>query len=1461
MIPVRLIACIAPLVCLAPSSVLVAAPEPVPIGVARIDITPSYPVRLSGYGSRREEHESVHQRIWAKALAIGADQDGPAVLLTVDNCGISADMRADVLRRLRQRTKLTDERFAICSSHTHCAPMINGVLPNLFSTDIPPEHQRNIDRYTRDLTDMLEKVALEALAGRQPAQLAWAVGKTDFARNRRGVQTTPTGVGPVDHDVPVLRVSAPDGKLRAVLLNYACHCTTLSFNSIHGDWAGCAMEYLEQDFPGVIALTAIGCGADQNPDPRRTVELVEQHGRKLADEVKRLLQGELTPVSGKLECRTKSIELPFDTPRPRAEWEERAASKGANIAYRAQKNLERLDRGEALPTKLPYLVQSWAFGDDLAMVFLPGEVVVDYSLRLKREFDRARLWVNGYANDVPCYIPSERVLKEGGYEGETAMVYYDRPNKFAPGVENLIVNAVHEITPRSFLAANKRASITPALTPAEGLAAVHTRPGFTVELVAAEPLVIDPVAIDFGLDGGLWVVEMHDYPTGLDGNWQPGGRIRRLTDTDGDGRYDAASLFLEGIPFPTGVMAWRKGVLVCAAPDILYAEDTDNDGRADKLEKLFTGFITDNYQARVNSLALGLDNWVYGANGLRGGVITPAGQASSLSSNQSRKVSGSSGTPDLQAVDISGRDFRLQPDTLAFEPVSGLTQQGRVRDDWGNWFGCNNSHLIWHFPLPDHYLRRNPHVTTPTARADITTGETAHRVFPVSETLERFNRPDHVNRVTSGCGLGIYRDDLLGKDVAGDAFVCEPVHNLVTRLKLDPRGPTFTSRRAPGEEQSEFFASADNWSRPVQAITGPDGALWIVDMYRFVIEHPRWIPAERLAELDVRAGAGRGRIYRVFPRGAKLRPVRDLTKLSPTDLAGALDTPNGTVRDMVHRELLHRHDSSWKGSWSSGAAMEHDAATDALQTLLTSAANPAVRLQALCALDGINALSRSVLVMALDDKNPDVRSHAIRLCEPKPARVPPGAKPAWKEKADTLAAQPTRGDWRLEFLLKTTEDADICVRYQFAFTLGEWEDARAGEALAKLAVRDMGDEWMRAALLSSTARHATAMLKAVLATPDNAPGRGEMVGQLIATVTGNGGEAALGELLVDLAPAAGRAAEPWQWTALASLQDALDRRRVRIESFTAAADARVQESAGRIEKLYASAHDIAQDGNAAIDVREAAIRLHGRGFNRADTDVTRLVGLLPRLADRRLETATLEMLRRTRDEMLPRLLLADWTQFAPSLRLLLVELLVTRDDWTKELLLGVERGAMSPGEIPIGRKDLLTRHRNDEIKALAMRILGPQANADRAKILAQYQAALTLRGDRERGKASFAKNCAQCHALDGQGFVVGPDLAAFRSKPAADWLVAILDPNAVIEPRFVNYNVEMKDGRSLSGLVTEESATGFTLVQAGGLTQTLRRADVAEMRASTLSLMPEGLEQAMSPQETADLLVYLRGAP
>jgi neutral/alkaline ceramidase-like enzyme len=415
------------------------------VGVAKIDITPNYPIRLTGYASRQKESEGVAQKLYAGALAIGSDSEKPALLITVENCGIPAAIRDQVAARLRKKKHIDPNRFALCSTHTHTGPWVEGFAPNIFGGAIPKDQAQRVKRYTGELTDALVNVALRALENRSPARLTRGLGKADFAANRR------TKGGPVDHDLPALFVTGGDGKLRAILLSYACHCTTLGgeFNQICGDWAGYAVEDLEREHPGSVAMVALGCAGDANPNPRSTLELARQHGQETASAVEAILKGQVSPVEGELVCRSRQIELPFEDLPTRADWQ-LLAQQTNFVGSHARLNLARLKRGEQLPISLPYMIQTWIFGDNLALVFLPGEVVVDYSLRLKQEFDATRLWINAYANDVPCYIPSERILQEGGYEGGGAMVYYDKPTRLATGIENAIVQTVHELLPAQF---------------------------------------------------------------------------------------------------------------------------------------------------------------------------------------------------------------------------------------------------------------------------------------------------------------------------------------------------------------------------------------------------------------------------------------------------------------------------------------------------------------------------------------------------------------------------------------------------------------------------------------------------------------------------------------------------------------------------------------------------------------------------------------------------------------------------------------------------------------------------------------------------------------------------------------------------------------------------------------------------------------------------------------------------
>lgn len=1355
------------------------------VGVAQVDITPEHPIRLNGFGSRRDESSGVYHRIWAKAIAVEDESHEPALLITLDVLGIPDDLRVEIARRLHNKSGLKPERLSITATHTHTGPMLKGANTTIFGMPIPPEHLAHIDRYTAVFLDKVEKVGLTALDKREPARLSYGIGSVGFATNRR------TKGGPVDHDLPVLFVHDLQGKVRAVYTSYATHCVTLSHNKIGGDWAGFAQDAIQDAFPGAMALVSIGCGADSNPSSDVTGDRVEAatvQGRTISAEVRRLAQQFRTPIHGRVIVKWKQLELPLAPLPSREQWEEKAKQSGA-IGYHARVQLAKLARNEKLASQIDYPVQTWAIGDSLAMVFLSGEVVVDYSLRLKRELDGHRLWINAYSNGAPCYIPSERVLKEGGYEGGDAMIYYDQPTVFQPGLEAPIIAAVHEQIGKAFAAKYSpvRTGSSKALSPQQSLAAIRCKSGLTVELMAAEPMVVDPVAIDFGPDGKLWVAEMVDYPQGKAGRFEPGGRIRTLEAADGTTRFDKATVFLDDIPFPTGVTVWRKGVLVCAAPDILYAEDTDGDGKADVVKKLYSGFGTENFQARVNSLQYGLDGWVYGSCGLFGGTI--------------RSFNG-------QSYALGNRDFRIRPDTGELEPVTGCSQQGRVRNDWGDWFGCDNSNLIRHYALTDHYLKRNPLVAAPNGSVSVPHGPHPNRLYPASADRQLFKLSGPLNTVTAACGLGFYRDDLLGPDFTGNSFTCEPVHLVVHRRKLSPQQSTFIGLRADDEQQSEFLSSTDKWFRPVQAVTGPDGALWIVDMYRFVIEHPRWIPPEELAKLDVRAGQGMGRIYRVVPSGAPPRRWERLDRFGGDGLVAALDSPNAWQRDMAAQLLTWRADGS---------------AVTKLERLTSAGSRPEARLLALTTLDALGRLQARHVLAALADSHPGVRCHAVRLSEQFPTDS------AVRERVLTLVG-----------------DRDAQVRLQVAYSLGAWDSPAIAPALADLALAGADDPFLQSAVLSSMSKDNVApVLEAMLG---RAAGRAlppGFMGQLVRMSVALNDESIRQALMQAATSPHTNGYADWQYTAVAAI---LGRAGTPLPA----------EMLDKASLVIAAARRLLLDPEATDDSRTAALPLLGNGGKLAGDDLDALRRLLGPTSSPTLRAAAVARIGKLNDDSTTALLLETWRNQTPKARVQILDVMLSRATATQKLMDAIDNKLVAPSEIDAAQRQRFLTHKDDGVRSRAGRVFSGAANPDRARVIEAY-AGLSASTDRDRGKAVFSRVCSACHKLDGTGAEVGPDLAGLANRNAAYFLQEVLDPNRNVDSRYVEYRATTNSGRVVSGVLKSETATSIVLAGQHGQDETLLRSDIEELQSSAKSLMPEGLEKDLPKQDMADLLAYLAG--
>jgi putative heme-binding domain-containing protein len=718
-----------------------------------------------------------------------------------------------------------------------------------------------------------------------------------------------------------------------------------------------------------------------------------------------------------------------------------------------------------------------------------------------------------------------------------------------------------------------------------------------------------------------------------------------------------------------------------------------------------------------------------------------------------------------------------------------------------------------HYPFAEHYLARNPYLAPPANDVYVPDYPESNLLYPLRNDVQMFKLSGPPRRVTAACGLGIYRDDLLGDRFYGNAFVCEPVNLLVHRLVLEPRGVTFSGRRAPEEAAAEFLAGTDTWFRPVQARTGPDGALWVVDMYRLVIEHPQWIPPEDLAKLDVRAGHTSGRIYRVFPKNHGPRPMVRLDRLDTAGLVAALDSSNGPQRDLAQQMLL------WKRDISAGPLLEK---------LAIAHNRPQTRIQALCTLEGLELVRVPVLVRALEDEHAGVRRQAVRLAEKWAARSPEVATA----------------------LLRRIDDPDPQVCLQLACSLGEWDDLRAGRALAVLARKHREDSSLLAGVASSLNKTNLGAVVTEVLAGDRTAGGPPLAGTLLGLALAYEDTASLARLLEVVAPPGDRASTAWQLAAVAEMLESVDRR-----GAAAALDrSRIQG----LDAVLTRARALVTAPGTDEAVRLAALSLLGRQRQHRQKDIETLGEQLVPQNSFALQGAALAALGRINDERVPQLLAARLSGLSPSLRSQAIDVLLSRHAWLREWLTHLGGDPRAAAEVDARHRQLLLEHRDASIRALAARAWSEATSADRKKVVQDHRAVLGMAGSPSRGKRVFGERCAACHRLEGVGYEVGPDLTSVATKSAEALLIAILDPNQAVDERYVQYMASTKDGRVFSGILAAETGTSLTLKDQQGKMAVILRSELEELHGTGKSLMPEGLEKDVGKQDLADVIAYLR---
>lgn len=973
-----------------------------------------------------------------------------------------------------------------------------------------------------------------------------------------------------------------------------------------------------------------------------------------------------------------------------------------------------------------------------------------------------------------------------------------------------------------------------AVEPEAAIATMRVRPGYRLELAAAEPLLASPVAVSWDERGRLYVAEMRGYSELRDEGLS---RIRLLTDVDYDGRYDYASIFVDGLLWPTAVTCWQGGVFVTDAPDLWYFKDTDGDGHADVRDKVLTGFGVSNVQGLVNSLQWTLDNRIHGSSSTNGGDLS--------------WIDPVTGLPRTNAAPLSVRyrDFSFDPRIRDLRSETGGGQHGMSFDDAGRKFVCSNSNHAQQVLIEDRYLARNPQFGGAIPRENIAVdGPQAevYRVSPVEpwRTLRTRLRvqgsaPGMVEGggraagyFTGATGITVVRGSLFAQTDPHEIVVGDVGGNLVHRKRLATDGVVFQASRI--DEECELVASTDTWFRPAQFANGPDGAFYIVDVYREVIEHPASLPPDIKRHLDLNSGRDRGRLWRLIPSNRQREQIPAWDQLSPAALVGYLAHPNAWHRETASRLIVERGDSQLI------APLVHLLASPA-------EADHRGRLHALYALTSLGQLTPELLLPRIDDISPVVREHAIRVAEP------------WLRGHSALR----------QAIAKHTSDSSAFVRQQLAWSLVEFPAAERAPLLAELWTQAAEDPAQQSACLLSAADSAPSMLIQLIASAASSRSQGIRPGDAgIADALGSGlplvaVEAGRRIAPTDLTQLIGPLAELSKvqpaaaWSILQSLQTGLAGRGLTVsdgQSPDNAAALRSIDERGLVA-VRATITDPAQSEAARV----AAIRsLVGRPF---DEVRSLLLGLLAVTEPRNVQLASLQVLNQSSDPGIGSALVATWGTLTPAIREQAVPLLLARPDRVVALLDAIAAGQIAPTELQPSQSKSLKEHRDEALRSRAIAVLPETLRSSRQAVVDAYRSSLELAGDLERGRAVFRKACAVCHRVEGHGYPIGPNLAAMKSRGTEAILVNILDPNREVNPQYVTYALVTTDGRTATGMISSETATSITLLRSENQSDTVRRSDIEELKNNGISLMPEGLEKQLDTQSLADLLHYLMQAP